>query len=582
MSPRFPNPRNLLSALAGGRGGNVAVSAAMLLPIAVALAAIAVDSGSIYLERRRAQNIADLTAIAVASDMRNAEKVARAMAEKNGYDNVRVYLADWKKLASLPAVDPRVVSGPFVDVLVEEGRYTANPVVGPAHRFAKGPATPNAVRVSIRTEGALFFGASLVEKADIEAEGTALIQSQAAATVGSRLASLNGGIGNAVLNGLLGTSVSLNVMDYRALLAADIELFGFMDMLARDIRLKAATYDELLATNLSLAQLASTASRASPDAGARRALDLIAADPVAKLTKLRLDAVINLGKQGRLPIGRASGVVSVSASVLDMINAAVGAATGDRQVSLDFGASVPVVTDLTAELAIGERPRGVYWLAIGEAGQITRTAQTRLLLQAEVGGSGLLAGIRIRLPLYLEVAYAEARISQVNCHAKGWQNPEITVQVRPGVAEAWIGNVTAADMADFSRHPVDGSAVIVSTPALRVQASAHVDAGNANWKSLVFGKKDISDGNLKSVATTQILQSVVSSLLDDTSLSVNLLGLKLLSTSAVDVTLRNTLEQLAAPLDSVTSELLAALGVRVGEADVRANGYACNQAVLVQ
>ena len=51
-------------------------------------------------------------------------------------------------------------------------------------------------------------------------------EAQAVFAVGSRLASLNGGIVNQLLSGLLGTSVSLSVMDYNALLASRVMRLG--------------------------------------------------------------------------------------------------------------------------------------------------------------------------------------------------------------------------------------------------------------------------------------------------------------------------------------------------------------------
>lgn len=59
--------RPLLSKFLKARSGHFAIMTALTAPAAIVLAAIAVDSGSLYVEKRQAQALADLAAIAAAS-----------------------------------------------------------------------------------------------------------------------------------------------------------------------------------------------------------------------------------------------------------------------------------------------------------------------------------------------------------------------------------------------------------------------------------------------------------------------------------------------------------------------------------
>ena len=70
-------------------------------------------------------------------------------------------------------------------------------------------------------------------------------------------------------------------------------------------------------------------------------------------------------------------------------------------------------------IAIGEPAQSSPWLAVGGIGTTVRTAQTRIKLVATVGVGtpGLGGGISllaVNLPLNVEVAYAEAKLTETD------------------------------------------------------------------------------------------------------------------------------------------------------------------------
>ncbi|MBE8335766.1 hypothetical protein IQA65_16970, partial [Leptospira borgpetersenii serovar Ballum] len=114
---------------------------------------------------------------------------------------------------------------------------------------------PNAARVEVTAPAPLFFGRWILNRPSVTVRKTATAaipggQPQAMFSIGSRLASLDGGLANALLSGLLGSNVSLTVMDYRALAGGRVNLLQFSDALATELGVTAGDYDALLQQEL--------------------------------------------------------------------------------------------------------------------------------------------------------------------------------------------------------------------------------------------------------------------------------------------------------------------------------------------
>ena len=72
------------------RQANIAVMTALSAPVALALAAVAIDEASIYTERREAQAMVDLAAITAASNITNVNTAVVTTLTDNGMPNVVV------------------------------------------------------------------------------------------------------------------------------------------------------------------------------------------------------------------------------------------------------------------------------------------------------------------------------------------------------------------------------------------------------------------------------------------------------------------------------------------------------------
>lgn len=565
------------------RKANFAVMTALIAPVALALAAVAIDEASIYGERREAQAMVDLAAITAASNITKIQTAVVTTLTDNGMPGV-VVQSSGQTVA--PAIGKTVVS-------VTPGRY-ATATANVSQRFQAGVTPYNAVHVTLKKIPARYFASSLIPSPIIGTEATASMTPEATFSVGSRLASVNGGILNALLNGLLGSNISLSVMDYNSLIAADVSVLSFVDALAVQLNLTGVSYSDVLASKATVGQIA-TAMANVPGLGntAKVALQTIA-NKSTSTVKIPLSHLIDLGSVGSLGLGQRPAGLGVDASAMGMLMAAAGLANGSKQIDLGLSTGIPGVLSTTLAIAVGEPPQSSPWLAVGEVGTIVRTAQTRIKLVVKIGGGNSSIGggitlVSVSLPLHVEVAYAEAKLTDISCPT-GPDSIKVSIATRPGIVEGHLGDSSSAGFADFTKKETFSDAEIAGVkllliPLLSVVGSAAFDMANNTPTTLTFNKADIDAKSIRTAYTQNFTQSLTTSLVSDLSLTANLLGLPLNLDSLlgfVKPPVVALLNGVAAPVDTLLADLLATLGVRLGEADVRVSGAICGRAVLVQ
>ncbi len=545
---------SLIWRLLSAREGSIAVVMALFLGISVILCALAIDIGSLYLERRTAQGAADLAALAAASDLDRAEEAARATLAANGFGDVAL--------------------------AVTKGRYEGDATLAPRERFAPGRTPFNAVRLDVATGGQLHFAKSFMAEPRIAVSALGAADAQATFSIGSRLAQLNGGAVNALLGSLLGGNVSLSAMDYEALLDANVSLARFLSQLAVETGVTAGTYGELLRGDVGVGAVLSAVVKAASADGERRAAEVVSTllSQVAATATVPLDALIDLGPLATAQIGEPNSGLGADVGVMSLISALASAANGGHQVAVNLGGAIPGLLSLKLDLAVGERMQHSGWIAVGQPGATLETAQTRLRLIAEVGGTGLLAGVRVRLPIYIEVAAAEARLKALTCTAEA-ANREVVIEARPAVVKAWIGDVPTGSLSSFGASVPVSDASVVQAPLISVSASAFAQMTNAAATELRFSQGDIDRHVVKTAKVSDHLSSLVSSLLKTAHLNVNVLGLGL-NVSAIKALVLTLLSPVVTALDPVVESLLETVGVSLGEVDVEVNGLRCGGAVL--
>ncbi|WSH62982.1 TadG family pilus assembly protein [Rhizobium ruizarguesonis] len=574
--------RARLRYLATNTSGNIAIMAALSAPLILYSLGLGVDYGMMTLQQRRLQQLSDIGAIVAAADINHAADNLVANFDRNGLNvAIRTDTGYATTKGALPLTSDLTQFDAVADYI--PGTYLADASVPLGSRFAAGAQPYDAVKVGISQKAELIFATAFAAAPNLRAVGTASASKLAAFSIGSRLASLNGGVLNSLLGSLLGTSLSLKVADYEALTSADIKLLPFLDMLATDLNLTAGTYDELLATDISYPRLLKTLGKTGGlTPTVTNALTTIEKALGTTQVKLKLEGLFDLGPTGERMIGSGS-QLSAEASVMDIVSAAAVAANRKKQVAANLGASVPGLATVKLTLAIGEMPKGAASNGIGAVGATVRTAQVRLALEVSVLGANSLAGLKVRVPLYLEVAHAEAKLAGITCLGGGARNASVGVDVVPGVAELSLGDVDPKAFVNFDSPPRVTRATMIDALLLSVSGMAHVNLSNLSKSKLTFQPTDIAAKTIKNVSTKDTLTSALQSLIKETDIQVSVLGLGVgLSKTVVQAAVADTLSGLTKPLDELLFNLLTLLGVKIGEADVRVTDVRCQQSVLVQ
>ncbi len=545
-------PGERLATLGSDRSGNVSMLLAAALTMLIATAALAIDAGTLFLEKRRLQGIADAAALAAASDPATANASAQAAIDVNRHDDVTLRGA-------------------------QSGGYVADAALAAADRFQPGSTPANAVRVMLDGNVPSFFSRAFTGAGStrISARATAARIDLAAFSIGSRLVAVQGGLPNALLSGLAGTELGLSVSDYNALIAGRVDILKFSEALRTILSLDAGTFGEALKSKITLPQAATALATATRDAGAASVLRAIA----AKLPPTLITAadVIDLG-----PLGNSVSVDEtrpVDVDAFSVLRAMLEIGSPTRQVAANVSLGIPGIASTRIVIQIGERPAHSPWLAVSALRKITiRTAQTRLSIDATlVGTAGGLGTIRV--PFFVELASAEATLAAVSC-AQGRANASATLDVTPSVGSVAIADFDMAAFADFTTPLALRPALLAKVPLISVTGFADVRLGGTHAQAVTFSAADIAAHRVQTVSTNDIVQGVATSLLRQTELRATVAGLGL-GAGAATAAVGGVLDAAAPALDSLVESVTGLAGVRVGQADVWVNGVRCGTPVLV-
>lgn len=560
------------------RTGNVAISAGLVMPLMIISMALGIDYGYLTLQRREMQAIADLAAIAAAANVKSAEQAVLDHFRSNG---IAFAVSTPEGLMTVDGeLLPREAAASGV-ATVERGRYVPDPAVEAGQRFVRNATPADAVQVAIEKKGDIYLAAMFSDPPELAVVGTAARYKLAAFSVGSRLASFNGGLLNAVLRQILGTNISLTAMDYEALLDADIEIQPLLRIVATRLNLTAASYEDVLRADLTMPQFIGSL-RLLPGLGgtAASALKSIELATAGDKRTFTLAQILSIDPKQRLRVDAGSNW-GMSVNALQVVSAAA-IANGEHQIAFDATLGLPGLASAKIKLSIGEPPVDTPSHRLAAPGAAVRTAQTRLAVVVNVDGLAELAGTTLRVPLYVEIAHAEAKLADIQCFGGTPENAVVAIDAMPGVAEIALGEVDPSILASFSAEARVASARIVDAALLKIDALAHVESKNSQPSRIIFSPSEVSSRTVKSVSTKDILSSTTQTLLGklETEIQVGLVSLG--SPSLVRQALEQTLGAVAAPIDELLYNLLLLAGVRIGEADIRVTSVNCQQPVLVQ
>lgn len=556
------------------RSGNIAISAALLFPLLMAAAALVVDEGALYYQKRQMQAAVDLAAIHAAADPAKALELAhQTLVDHNAVD------------AAIPLAE---LADPLTGRLhIRTGRYTPDPALAVNARFVPGANPANAVEVHLQSPGTLHFARIFMDEAPgIGTSALASATPRAGFSIGSRLARLNGGLVNALLGQLLGTSLSFSLLDYEAIAGLDIELLSFLDALAGEIGMTAGTYDQVLGANVALSDIAlalAAAARGDPVA-ADLLLDLAGLiDDGIFVEMAKLVAAEGLAGVG---VGTTQAGAAVGVDALEMLTVAALLADGRRQAALSLDLGLPGIAGVATQLVVGEPPQAA-WYTLGAKGSFVRTAQVRLRIDISVLGSGGLGIglLDIRLPVYAELAFAEAQLAGLSCPAGRPDLGTASLAVRPGVLRLAVGDIPSGSFTDTAKPLAVSRGSIVDVAGLaRITARADIESAQINPHVVHFSHADVVGATVRTVSTATPVSSLTASLIGNLDLRLELFGTNLLGglLNGVPGTVQTLLDPVGPALDTVLTNLFGVIGLSAGEADVRMHGFDCRAATLVR
>lgn len=539
--------------------GTIAVITAGLVAALIGCLVLTADFGSLYLQRRQMQRAVDLAAMAAAGTHSDPQALALAVLSANGM-------------------------GAAPDFTLSSGAYDADPALAPAARFTAGAMPVNAARIALQAPGRVYFIRALMRSAAprIRVAATAAVRDVAMLQIGSRLASLQNGVLDALLGNLVGGSVSLTVLDYQALAAAQVDLLGLAQKLAARSD-SSGTYADVLGADIPvsdlLGALADTLSAQVGGSPAATAVGKLGKALVGQGASLDGKSLVDLGPLAGLGLGETPEGISASVSALDLLRTAAMLKGGE--VSADLGAAAPGLLDAKLAITIGEGAQQSAWLAVGERGVSVRTAQIRLRLLLALKP---VLGFAVQVPLAVDVAYGQASLADISCGRDPGSDVEVNVAARPGLAGLWLGAPRdASAWKDFSKAPDIVPAELVRVPLIAsITGYGAAEAGSATSRVLTFSASQIRAKTPQTVGSRELVETALDSLLDSAQLTPVLLGVDLGGVSnLVLAQLRPALSALAPSVDTLLLAVLDPLGIHLDEADVRVTGVRCGIPALV-
>ena len=564
------------------RRGNVAITTALVSPLILYCLGLGIDYGMMTLQQQRLQQLSDIGAITAASNITNANTALLTNLQSNG--TTAALASGSSYLTSTGPITAAAANSDQYETLANMvlGTYSADATIPPANRFSSGSSPSDAVRVTLTQKAVMPFASAFADAPTLSATGTASSERLAAFSIGSRLASINEGVLNQLLGTLLGTKISLKLVDYQSLASANVNLLSFLNLLATDLKLTALSYNDLLATDVTYDKILGALGKSTNLSPAVvRIINSLGKSLGSTQVTLKLQDLLNLGPLGKNTVGTGPNLAA-NISLMDFLSVTAMAANQNKQLAVDVGAALPGLLSAKMTIGIGEIAQQSPTAAVGAPGTTIRTPQVRIAIEVAVTGLSLIAGLKLRIPLYVELAPAEAQLASITCVGGNMPNAVVGIDAVPGVAEIALGDVDTSAFVNFGTKPRVTQAAIVDSLLLKILASAQIDIANLKPTRLTFQPSEISAGTIKTVSTKDIATSLVQSLLKNANVTVQILIITIGTPSGILSALADTLAIVTAPVDQLLYNLLGLLGIGIGQADIQVTDARCLQPVLVQ
>ncbi|WP_027250682.1 pilus assembly protein TadG-related protein [Photobacterium halotolerans] len=565
--------------------GAVGIGLILLMISMVLFLAMAVDTGRLYMEKRKLQKQADLAALSL----------GRSACYIDGINNKDALETLVKQNLAANGFDTSA-SNPTIE-------FGAAQITGNQWQFEPAStAVKSAGRVTISKTVPGSLISQLYNPNDVTLSASAAVYKRMSVGFGVGSRTIDVDLTNSVLGAALGGSLS--VVSYQGLADTKVRLGGLLsalnDMGLLAVDLTAGTLDEVLDTQLTIAQfieanILAVSDYAVLDADVLPALHQLESMPEVSALYLTLSDIIKLAaganEEMNDEIRRAA--LASQIALFDLVSGAIYAANKDNfllipNLAVDLG-----VAGLVVALKVTEPPQFTMGVlpASAEDGFVTSvtTSQVELKLKATLLGGGLDLGVLVlnvgTIGVSAEVAKAETRLLDANgCQFSGGNGMTMAFATKPSVALLKVGDGgppnDATDFGDVSQPIRIGAYVniLLGTVPVEIDISANVPVSasdfieHSNTVDPMLELPQLVGSVSPPIGTT--LSDTLNNIELDAELNVANLGLLNGVLNIVLGLLTNTVLPLVASLLnslllSVLDPLLSqVLGIQVGTADV--------------
>ena len=339
MSPRFH----------GKQRGAIGLMAAGVLAVVLAFTLLVIDSGRLYLEKRKLQGVADTAALEAVS--RNGTCLAGlSAAAYAGQSVARNYfvVGNGNTLVTSCGSVTTGASG--------QRTFSANPALSSAIQVVASKTVTTSVAGGV---WALFSGNPVSLNTVLSATAVAAkpTPSLAQLTINSTLASVNSASAsllNPLFSGLLGGNLNLTLAGWNGLLNTNISLLSYLDQLAINLGVTAGNYTQLLNTNVTASQLIQAAITVLTANGAT-------ADVLTALGSLKIAAInqapLTLGQILQLQTGITAAALNANLQVFQLIQGVVQLSNSQSAAAAILPVSLLGLANITTQVKVIEPPQ---------------------------------------------------------------------------------------------------------------------------------------------------------------------------------------------------------------------------------
>lgn len=477
--------------------GAISLMAAGTLAVALVFLLLAVDSGRLYLDKRKLQSIADTSALEAAgrgglcSPTTTANDYAKQNAARNGFTVV----------AGDSSRGLAVTCGKLITNAANIRVFSPDATQREAVRVV---ATRNVTTSIASGLWSLFSGASASTQTQLSATAVAAYAPPVAQlSIRSNLGTVDSAksdVLNLLMGRLLGGSLSLTAAGWNGLLGTNVNLLGYLDQLAISLNVKAGDYEALLTTAVSANELIDAAVKVLQTNGAVATAvinDVIKVQAIAPSTRQ-----LTVGQLLKIATGTPAAALNTNLQLFQLLQTTAQLSSSKNPVSAAVQLNIPLVGNVSVQTKVIDPPQlsAVGNPAKAKAGlnkvpptdQIAvRTAQVRTLITvqapvlngvasvatvlnglrtpvsnlvagllnlnipAAVGGLLCLVSCEITdvaiadtLSIYLEAASAESHVTDYSCATP--TSKSLTVQATTSAATLGVGTVSPTALSSAS------------------------------------------------------------------------------------------------------------------------------------